>query len=103
VEDFIRMSWSLSRTKASATWSHAATDQNQALVDVAAAVGAARTIQWLHAEAMALPFPDNEFDALVCQFGVMFPPTSPKAFSEARRVLRAGGVHFQCLGLHFRE
>ena len=32
------------------------------------------------------------FDAVVCQFGVMFFPDKPKAFSEARRVLRAGGV-----------
>ena len=69
-----------------------ATDLNQAMLDEAAAVGAARAVQWLQADAMALPFPDNEFDAVVCQFGVMFFPNKPKAFSEARRVLKPGGV-----------
>ena len=41
---------------------------------------------------MRLPFPDGTFDAVVCQFGVMFFPEKSKAFSEARRVLRPGGV-----------
>jgi len=31
--------------------------------------------------------------ALVCQFGVMFFPDKAKAFSEARRVLKPGGVY----------
>jgi SAM-dependent methyltransferase len=41
---------------------------------------------------MQLPFPDATFDAVVCQFGVMFFPDKAKAFSEARRMLRPGGV-----------
>jgi SAM-dependent methyltransferase len=41
---------------------------------------------------MQLPFPDAEFDAVVCQFGAMFFPDKPKAFAEARRVLRPRGV-----------
>lgn len=41
---------------------------------------------------MALPFEDATFDAVVCQFGVMFFPDKPKAFSDARRVLRPGGI-----------
>ena len=41
---------------------------------------------------MQLPFPDGTFDAVVCQFGVMFFPDKSKAYSEARRVLRHGGV-----------
>src|SRR5215471_10690313 len=32
------------------------------------------------------------FEAVVCQFGVMFFPDKSKAFSEARRVLKPGGV-----------
>jgi SAM-dependent methyltransferase len=41
---------------------------------------------------MQLPFPDGAFDAVVCQFGVMFFPDKARAFAEARRVLSAGGV-----------
>jgi SAM-dependent methyltransferase len=41
---------------------------------------------------MQLPFGDGAFDAVVCQFGVMFFPDKAKAFAEARRVLRPGGV-----------
>lgn len=41
---------------------------------------------------MRLPFQDGTFDAVVCQFGVMFFPEKAKAFSEAHRVLRPGGV-----------
>ena len=69
-----------------------ATDLNQTMLDEAAAAGTARPVQWQQADAMALPFPDNDFDAVVCQFGVMFFPDKSKAFSEARRVLKPGGV-----------
>jgi SAM-dependent methyltransferase len=41
---------------------------------------------------MQLPFEDAAFDAVVCQFGVMFFPDKAKAFAEARRVLRPGGL-----------
>jgi SAM-dependent methyltransferase len=41
---------------------------------------------------MQLPFPDGMFDAVVCQFGVMFFPEKSRAFSEVHRVLRSGGV-----------
>jgi SAM-dependent methyltransferase len=69
-----------------------ATDLNQAMLDQAAAAGTARPVQWRQADAMALPFGDGEFDAVVCQFGVMFFPDKSQAFSEARRVLKPGGV-----------
>jgi ubiquinone/menaquinone biosynthesis C-methylase UbiE len=70
----------------------AATDLNQPMLDHASAVGTARPVEWRRADAMDLPFPKAEFDAVVCQFGVMFFPDRAKAFSEARRVLRPGGV-----------
>lgn len=69
-----------------------ATDLNQAMLDEAAAVGIERPVRWLQADAMALPFADNEFDLVVCQFGVMFFPDKSRAFSEARRVLQPGGT-----------
>ena len=69
-----------------------ATDLNQSMLDMASAVGTSRPVEWRQADAMQLPFGDATFDALVCQFGVMFFPEKSKAFSEARRVLRPGGV-----------
>ncbi len=69
-----------------------ATDLNQPMLDQAAAIGTRRPVQWRQADAMQLPFDDGVFDAVVCQFGAMFFPDKAKAFSEARRVLRPGGV-----------
>jgi SAM-dependent methyltransferase len=69
-----------------------ATDLNQAMLEQASAVGTKRPVEWRQADAMQLPFGDGIFDAVVCQFGVMFFPEKAKAFSEARRVLRQGGV-----------
>src|SRR5690242_4575588 len=75
-----------------ASTSIVATDLNQAMLDQAAAIGTARPVEWQQADALKLPFADASFDALVCQFGVMFFPDKAKAFAEARRVLRPGGV-----------
>ena len=69
-----------------------ATDLNQAMLDHAAVVGTARPVEWRQADAMQLPFDDQAFDAVVCQFGAMFFPDKAKAFAEARRVLKPGGV-----------
>jgi ubiquinone/menaquinone biosynthesis C-methylase UbiE len=69
-----------------------ATDLNQPMLDHAAALGTRRAVEWRQADAMQLPFPDGAFDAVVCQFGVMFFPEKSKAYSEARRVLGSGGV-----------
>lgn len=71
-----------------------ATDLNQAMLDRAIAVGTRRPVHFRQADAMQLPFPDESFDAVVCQFGAMFFPDKPKAFAEARRVLRPGGTFF---------
>ncbi|HET9449904.1 MAG TPA: methyltransferase domain-containing protein [Aggregicoccus sp.] len=69
-----------------------ATDLNTPMLARAAAVGTPRPVQWRAADAAQLPFEDASFDAVVCQFGVMFVPDKVRAFSEARRVLRPGGV-----------
>jgi SAM-dependent methyltransferase len=69
-----------------------ATDLNQAMLDQAVATGTRRPVEWRQADAMQLPFPDAAFDAVVCQFGVMFFPEKAKAFAEARRVLRPRGL-----------
>jgi SAM-dependent methyltransferase len=69
-----------------------ATDLNQAMLDHAAGIGTAAQVQWRQADAMQLPFDDACFDAVVCQFGVMFFPDKANAFAEARRVLAPGGA-----------
>ena len=69
-----------------------ATDLNQPMLDHAASVGTSRPVEWRQADAMQLPFADEAFDVVVCQFGVMFFPDKGRAFAEARRVLRPGGA-----------
>src|SRR6201981_3068315 len=48
-------------------------------------------ISWRQADALALPFDDGEFDAIACQFGVMFFPDRVRGYADGRRVLRSGG------------
>jgi SAM-dependent methyltransferase len=69
-----------------------ATDLNPPMLARAAAVGTSRPVQWLQADALQLPFEDASFDVVACQFGAMFFPDKPRAFREARRVLRPGGT-----------
>ena len=68
------------------------TDLNQPMIDYAMSVGTARPVRWRSADVMDLPFGDGTFDAVVCQFGVMFFPDRPAAFAEVARVLRPGGA-----------
>ena len=68
-----------------------ATDLNQPMVDHAAAQVSSSRVTWQKADAQSLPFPDGAFDAVVCQFGVMFFPDRRQAYREARRVLKPGG------------
>ena len=49
-------------------------------------------IDWQNIDAQQLPFRDNSIDLVICCFGYMFVPDRPKAFAEAYRVLRPGGV-----------
>ena len=68
------------------------TDLNEAMLDVArATLPQDARIEWRQADALALPFADQSFDAVVCQFGVMFFPDKAQGFREARRVLTPSG------------
>ncbi len=69
-----------------------ATDLNPPMLGIAASIGTSRPVEWQTADAMQLPFADGTFDAVVCQFGVMFFPDKAEAFAEARRVLAPGGI-----------
>jgi ubiquinone/menaquinone biosynthesis C-methylase UbiE len=68
-----------------------ATDLNQPMLDHAAARLSSGRVVWRQTDAQMLPYPDATFDAVVCQFGVMFFPDKRRAFSEAYRVLKPGG------------
>lgn len=48
-------------------------------------------LEWQQADATKLPFPDGSFDAVVCQFGLMFFPDKAAGVREAFRVLKPGG------------
>jgi ubiquinone/menaquinone biosynthesis C-methylase UbiE len=71
-----------------------ATDLNEPMLAQAKAALPDRRIEWRQADALALPFGDDSFDAVVCQFGVMFFPDRVKGHAEARRVLAPGGRLF---------
>lgn len=68
-----------------------ATDLNAPMLEQAARRLDASNVRFLPADAQTLPFADDSFDLVVCQFGVMFFPDKVRANSEARRVLREGG------------
>jgi ubiquinone/menaquinone biosynthesis C-methylase UbiE len=68
------------------------TDLNQPMLDRAVSMQSPdNRIEWRQADALNLPFDDNSFDAVVCQFGVMFFPDKVAGYAEARRTLRLGG------------
>jgi SAM-dependent methyltransferase len=48
-------------------------------------------IEWRQADALALPFENQSFDVVVCQFGMMFFPDKVQGYLEAWRVFRPGG------------
>jgi ubiquinone/menaquinone biosynthesis C-methylase UbiE len=64
-----------------------ATDLNEAMLTQAKFQVGAEHVEWHVADAMALPFPGGNFNAVVCGFGVMFFPDKRAAFSETLRVL----------------
>ncbi len=49
------------------------------------------TIHWLEGDLLALPFPDDGFDAATVGFGVRNVADLERALGELRRVLRPGG------------
>lgn len=68
-----------------------ATDVNPVLLDVAAQRVGTQMMSFRTADAQDLPFDDDSFDLVVCQFGVMFFPDKVRANREARRVLASNG------------
>jgi ubiquinone/menaquinone biosynthesis C-methylase UbiE len=67
----------------------AAVDINPAMLAVAR--GKSDRIEWHEAPAETLPFDDHSFDAVMCQFALMFLADRTTALREMRRVARPGG------------
>lgn len=49
-------------------------------------------VDWVHGDAMALPFPDGLFDVVTVGFGLRNMPSYEGALREMARVLRPGGT-----------
>jgi ubiquinone/menaquinone biosynthesis C-methylase UbiE len=49
-------------------------------------------IEWVEADAEALPFDDGEFDAVTSSFGAIFAPNHQAVANEMLRVCRPGGT-----------
>jgi ubiquinone/menaquinone biosynthesis C-methylase UbiE len=49
-------------------------------------------LEWVEADAEALPFGDSEFDVVTSSFGAIFPPSHQRVADELLRVCRPGGT-----------
>lgn len=81
----------LSKTLSSGDTLHA-TDLNPAMLALAMKSINKTAVTFQQADATALPFADQSFEAVVCQFGVMFFPDKLQGYRQALRVLRQGGT-----------
>jgi ubiquinone/menaquinone biosynthesis C-methylase UbiE len=71
-----------------------ATDLNEAMFQLAQQrIGPQPGLEWRQADGGKLPFADASFDAIVCQFGLMFFPDKAAGVREAFRVLKPGGSY----------
>lgn len=63
------------------------------MIEVAGSVGGPPepAIDWREGDAAALPLPDDAFDVVLCQMGLMFVDDKAAAAAEMRRVLASGG------------
>jgi ubiquinone/menaquinone biosynthesis C-methylase UbiE len=68
-------------------------DTNEAMLAVARAqptpIGA--RVEWRQGNATKLPFPDEQFDRVLCQHGLQYMPDRTAALREMKRVLAPGG------------
>ncbi len=68
-----------------------ATDLNADMIAIAKTKVQDERVEWKTVDAHQLPFEDNHFDHVVCQYGVMFFQDKMQAFAETIRVLQQGG------------
>jgi len=68
-----------------------ATDLNNDMLDIAKRKLGEEGINFKTEDIQHLSFPDNTFDLVICQFGMMFLPDKQQGFDEIYRVLKPGG------------
>jgi ubiquinone/menaquinone biosynthesis C-methylase UbiE len=83
----------LAAERVGATGSVTGVDINAGMLTTArtAASAAAAPIRWHETSVEAMPLPDEAFDLVFCQLGLMFVQDKPAALREMRRVLVPGG------------
>jgi ubiquinone/menaquinone biosynthesis C-methylase UbiE len=69
-----------------------ATDLNPDMLSMAMSIVPSPQVQWQVADAHSLPFDAGVFDAVICQYGIMFFQDKPQALREIGRVLKPGGT-----------
>ena len=70
-----------------------ATDLNEAMIAFAKSKrGHLPEVVFEPADVLALPYRDAEFDAVICQFGIMFFPDKLAGLAEMAWVLKPGGI-----------
>jgi SAM-dependent methyltransferase len=68
-----------------------AADLSPRMVELGRARTAGTAVEWVEADAAALPFPDGAFGTVLSAFGMIFAPDPAAALAQVRRVLVPGG------------
>jgi ubiquinone/menaquinone biosynthesis C-methylase UbiE len=79
------------RTGAHVTGIAVSRDQIARATALAEGAGLGDRVEFRHADAMELPFPDNSFDAAIAIESIFHMPDRGQVLAEIRRVLRPGG------------
>lgn len=66
-------------------------DNNPGMLAVAQSSSAGQSIEWRHASADRMPFPDETFDVVLCQLSLQFMPDQMLVLREMHRLLVPGG------------
>jgi len=83
----------LAAAQVGSTRSVVALDANEPMLVVARAQPApmGAQIEWRQGDATNLPFPDEQFERVLCQHGLQYVPDRAAALREMKRVLAPGG------------
>ncbi|MFC4231397.1 class I SAM-dependent methyltransferase [Parasediminibacterium paludis] len=68
-----------------------ATDLSIEMIEVGKQQVQSDNLRWQQVDIADIPFADNSFDLIVCQFGIMFLQDKVRGFSEIKRVLKPQG------------